>query len=194
MNIDVGTYLRPCFGERAIGDAVVTSVNDDYSYLIVIDGIGHGVPAEIISQKIKRYVGTIFLPDPAKMIEKIHAYMAGSEGAVIGVSVIDHLKSTLTYAALGNISCRIIGEKNKMMVPADGLVGVRFRSVVNEKALLHHRDLIVMHSDGVSSTSEILDFPKLYAYSPALLAKKLVQTFGNEYDDSSCITARCKLT
>ena len=193
MNIDVGTYLRPCFGERVIGDAIVTSLNEDYSYLIVIDGIGHGVTAEMISQKIKRYIESILFPDPAKMIEKIHSHMKGSEGAVIGISVIDHLKSTLTYAALGNISCRIIGEKNKMMVPADGLVGVRFRSVLNEKISLHHRDLILMHSDGVSSTSEILEFPKLHAYSPSLLSKKLIQSFGNEYDDASCVAARCKL-
>jgi serine/threonine protein phosphatase PrpC len=79
------------------------------------------------------------------------------------------------------------------MVSADGLLGVRLRSVQNSNTVIHDKDIIVMHSDGVSSSSALVDFPKLKATSPRLLAKKIVQTFGSEYDDASCVIVKCKI-
>jgi serine/threonine protein phosphatase PrpC len=194
MHLEIGTYLRPFFGERMIGDAIVTSVNNNFTYLVVIDGIGHGPKAAIISSAIKSFIEKNWIPNPSELIEKVHYHMKGSEGAVIGISVINHKESTLLYAGLGNITCRIIGSTNKSMVSADGLLGVRLRSVQNSRIVLNDKDLIIMHSDGVSSSSSsLIDFPKLQVTSSRLLAKKIVQVFGSEYDDVSCIIVKCKI-
>jgi len=192
MQLEIGTYLRPFFGERVVGDAVLTSNNIDFSYLVVIDGIGHGSKAQEISIKIKDYLTENLCPNPSQLIENVHNYMMGSEGAVIGVSVINHKESSLTFAGLGNISCKVIGSTNNAMVSADGLLGVRFRSVKNSRVILKNKDMILMHSDGVSSTSEMTDLLKKNNYSSRLLAKKIVITFGSDFDDASCIIAKCK--
>ena len=193
MHLEIGTYSRPFFGERIIGDAIVTSVNDKFTYLVIIDGIGHGPKAAEISSAIKKFIEKNWIPDPSQLIEKVHYHIKGSKGAVIGISVINHDESTLIYSGLGNITCRIIGAVNKSMVSADGLLGVRLRSVQNSNTVIHDKDIIVMHSDGVSSSSSLVDFPKLKATSPRLLAKKIVQTFGSEYDDASCVIVKCKI-
>ena len=193
MYLEIGTYSRPFFGERMIGDAIITSVNDKFTYLVIIDGIGHGPKAAAISSAVKIFIEKNWIPDPSELIEKVHYHIKGSEGAVIGIAVINHDESTLIYSGLGNITCRIIGAVNKSMVSADGLLGVRLRSVQNSKTVIHDKDLIIMHSDGISSSSSLIDFPKLNVTSPRLLAKKIVQTFGSEYDDASCIIVKCKI-
>ena len=54
-----------------------------------------------------------------------------------------------------------------------------------------HKDLIVMHSDGISSTSEMSDFLTVNSFSSRLLAKKTVLKFGSDFDDASCIISKC---
>ena len=192
MKLDIGSYLRPCFGERVIGDAIVSHNENGHTFLIVIDGIGHGPEAGSISKKIKEFVQRNWIQSPAKLIEKIHDHMKGSDGAVIGVSIINHEKEELVFAGLGNISCRIKGEESKLMISADGLIGVRFRSVENAKVQLKNKDMVIMHSDGVSSTHEMTELLNR-GFSSRILAKKIVQEFGSDYDDSSCLIAKCKL-
>lgn len=191
MQLDIGTYMRPFLGERVIGDAVLTISHDHFSYLIVIDGIGHGQKAHAISTAIKSYIKKNLIPNPSELIKNTHNYMKGSEGAVIGISLINHKASTLSFGGLGNISCKVISIKNSVMVSADGLLGVRLRSIKNSKVTLKNKDLIVMHSDGVSSTSEMSDFLKMNSFSSRLLAKKMILTFGSDFDDASCIIAKC---
>lgn len=192
MNLEIGSYSRPFFGEQKNGDSIVTCADENFTYLAVIDGIGHGPKAAVISSSIKEFIERNWNQNPSKIIEKVHHHMIGSEGAVIGVSVIDHSESTLVYAGLGNIACRVIGSMDKAMVSADGLLGVRLRTVENSKIDLHDKDLIVMHSDGVSSLSSLKDFPRINITSSRLLAKKIVQKYGSEYDDATCITVKCK--
>ena len=191
MNLEIGTYLRPFFGERVIGDAIVTSSNADISYLVVIDGIGHGVRAGHISSPIERFIKNNWIPNPSELISKTHHFMKGTDGAVIGVAVVNHKERTLTYSGLGNITCRIFGDKNKLMVSADGLLGVRKRTVNNDVVNLKNNDIIVIHSDGVSSTTEFNKFLNK-GLPPRVLAKKIVTEFGSEFDDSSCLVAKCK--
>ena len=191
MKLDIGTYKRPFLGERVIGDAILTINHDHFTYLIVIDGIGHGENAHLISSKIKRYLKNNLIPNPSELIKNTHYYMKGSEGAAIGVSLVDHKTSRLLFGGLGNISCKIISDKNSVMVSADGLLGVRLRAIKNSMVKLKHKDLIVMHSDGVSSTSEMSDFLTVNSFSSRLLAKKTVLKFGSDFDDASCIISKC---
>ena len=77
------------------------------------------------------------------------------------------------------------------VVSVDGLLGVRLRAIKNSMVKLKHKDLIVMHSDGVSSTSEMSDFLTVNSFSSRLLAKKTVLKFGSDFDDASCIISKC---
>jgi len=191
MNLEIGTYSRAFFGERINGDAIVISENPDYTYLVVIDGIGHGPKAGEISSKIKLFIETNWVPSHTELIEKAHQYIKGCIGAVIGISVISHTNATLSYAGLGNITCRIFGSTNKSMVSADGLLGVRYRSLASLNISISEKDIIIMHSDGVSSSASLTEIPKLHVMSSRLLAKNIVQMYGSNYDDASCIAAKC---
>ena len=191
--LNIGSYLRSCFGERLIGDAIITHEVDEFSYFVVIDGIGHGPTAESISSEIVTYLQSNWIPNPSQLIENVHSHMLGSAGAVIGISLVNLKKSTLTFAGLGNISCKILSDKNTQMVSADGLLGSRYRSVSNSEIKIKRDDLIVMHSDGVSSTAQISEMPKLRALSPKVLAKLIVQDYGSEFDDASCLVVKCSL-
>ena len=193
MKLEVGKYLRPFYGERVIGDAVFTSINEDYSYLVVIDGLGHGITAHNISTKIITYIEKSLFPNPSKIIEKIHKNIDRKNGAAIGISVVNHKDSTLTFGGLGNINCKVIGSLDTTFVSSDGVLGMRYHSVQNFKVALFDKDIIVMHSDGVSSTSEMGEFLKSNGYSSRLIAKKIVHTFGSEFDDASCLVVKCKV-
>ena len=170
IKLEVGKYLRPFFGERVIGDGVFTSLNEDYSYLIVIDGLGHGMLAHKITTNIITYIKEHLTPNPSKFIENIHKNIDSSNGAAIGICVINHTESTLTFGGLGNISCKLIASSDKSFISSDGVLGMRYHSVQNMRVALFNKDVIIMHSDGVSSTSEMSEFIESKRYSSRLIA------------------------
>ena len=51
-------------------------------------------------------------------------------------------------------------------------------------------DLLVLHSDGITSRFEAGEYPQLAADDPATAARELVRRFGRSYDDAACIVAR----
>jgi serine phosphatase RsbU (regulator of sigma subunit) len=191
MKVEVGSYSRPFFGEKSIGDSILIVKNNENTLLTLIDGLGHGAKAEKVSQAMKDYLENNWNSDPSDMIRKTHEFMKGSMGAVIGIAIIDHSSRRIKYAGVGNISCKIVGKSNTTLISSDGLVGVRMRSVKNTEITLYDKDLVLMHSDGVSSNVRFEEIPKLKrAFSASLLAKLIVKEVGNEFDDASCIIAK----
>ncbi|WP_281613220.1 SpoIIE family protein phosphatase [Flammeovirga sp. SubArs3] len=191
ITIEVGAYSLPIVGEKANGDCVFHHTTPDFTFLCVIDGIGHGYRASVISKKLCEYIKTHIQRDIQSLIANAHEYMLGEEGAVIGIGIIENQE--LTYGSLGNISCRVINEEgNATLLTTDGLLGVRKRTIKIDKKTLSKGDLILIHSDGVNGSLSYQENINYHLFSSEILSKKIIKQWGSLYDDASVICVKVK--
>jgi serine/threonine protein phosphatase PrpC len=51
-------------------------------------------------------------------------------------------------------------------------------------------DLLLLTTDGVKERFSVEDYPGLLGDTPAVVARQVVQRFGKEHDDATCIAVR----
>jgi serine/threonine protein phosphatase PrpC len=192
MKLETGKYQRPCFGEIVNGDSIIIKELEQYLLLSVIDGLGHGKVAADISDQVAQYLFDHWQPDTKNILESVHKYMQGSKGAVIGIGIIEKSKMELQYSGLGNIVCKVYGDENISLLSANGLLGIRSRSLSNKVLELKKTNMIMMCSDGISENIKLDLLPHYSTVPASLYAKMIVQKFGNPYDDASCLIVKIK--
>ena len=193
MDLEIGKYQRPCFGEIVNGDSIVVKEFEQFLLLSVIDGLGHGKLAMEISDQVASYLLLNDLkPDSKSILESTHNHMKGSKGAVIGIGILDKSKMEFQYSGLGNIICKVFGAQNASLISANGLLGVRSREISNSVVELNKTDMILICSDGISENIKLDVLPNYNTVPASIYAKMIVQEFGNPYDDASCLVAKIK--
>ena len=53
-----------------------------------------------------------------------------------------------------------------------------------------HGDVIVMHSDGISSQFDIDDYPQILKHDARTIARNLIEKFAKNEDDAICLVIR----
>ena len=190
MIMEFSGYSRAMLGERHNGDRIFLHQEGGRIVLSVIDGIGHGGRASEISDRIKGFLDSVLDMNPSEMIARTHEYMVGSEGAALGIAVIE--KDKLIFASLGNVSCFVRGRASRTLVSTDGLLGVRGRTAKKDTVRLEVGDLVVMHSDGISGPGIVKKETNPHLYSAKALARKIVKDHGSPFDDASVILVKVK--
>ncbi len=54
--LDYGSFGRPCFGERVSGDNAIIEERNGFVLLGIIDVLGHGQDANVISVEIEKFL------------------------------------------------------------------------------------------------------------------------------------------
>jgi serine/threonine-protein kinase RsbT len=70
----------------------------------------------------------------------------------------------------------------------DGIVGMSIRKAVKFDYKYETLDLVILHSDGISSAFNTAHYPMLHE-DPQQTAEDIVRAFGKDYDDASMIIA-----
>ena len=191
INFEYGKFVRPYLGERHSGDAFVYHEDSSYIYIALIDALGHGIEAYHMSVELKAAIEVNWTTDPSDTIKKVGAMLANSVGAAIGVLVIEKGVGKFSYAGLGNISCKLISEKNHDLRSSDGILGMRNRSTTTISGIIRSNDLFILHSDGVSNLSKVENWDKYKYLKCVTISRKIVRELGTDYDDSSCAVVKC---
>ena len=55
---------------------------------------------------------------------------------------------------------------------------------------LSYGDVVLLYTDGVKDRFELGEYPQLLQHGAEAIAKTIVQRFGKDYDDASCIALR----
>lgn len=172
-------------------------------WVAVVDGLGSGPEAARASRAAVDCLRALVMGPPG--IEETaslgvrgqleHLVMAcdralrGTRGAALGLALLDAGVREGHYAAVGNIEMRLIGEKCEHPVGTPGIVGTGLRKVRVQAFPYVPGDLVLLHSDGLSSRFD-LEGSRARAWSLEALGEALVREQGHAHDDLTLLLLR----
>jgi serine phosphatase RsbU (regulator of sigma subunit) len=183
-------YRRPCAGEIVSGDAGVIVQQDDGMFIAIADVLGHGPEANILAEETAAYLSEAAGPALVDLMLELHGRLRGTAGAAVALAYLDGTPGRLRYVGVGNTRCRRFGSADSRLVSRDGTVGLHLSTPREQSLQLQAGDLVLLTSDGVKESFGVEDYPGLLGDSPAVVARLVVQRFGKDYDDATCVAVR----
>lgn len=166
---DFSVICTAIHGETLSGDG--WGVSEDGRSFCVVDGLGHGMLA---AEAAKVAIGIFHKhPEalPGNVLERMHAAMKSTRGAAAAVVRINPDAGALNFAGIGNISCALLGEgKSQNLVSHNGTLGHQLRRVQEFSYPYKRRDLLLMHSDGLTTQPKLGTPASLLLQPPNVIA------------------------
>lgn len=159
----------------------------------MVDGIGHGPEAHEAAQKAVSAFILCPQKSPIDQIRTIHTALKKSRGAVIGVAHIDIDNNQIAYSGVGNISMKLIyPAQTKGCYSYNGIAGHIMPAIINDHVAQWHytKDIIVMHSDGMSARWELQKYPLIMQHHPMIFCSAIYKDFDRGYDDSTILIGK----
>lgn len=187
---DVAVLCLPMPGEEACGDAVVVSRAGERTVILVVDALGHGVPAAAVQLAARRRF--VELEDglgPTDVLGELHAALRGTRGAA-GL-VLELTPGRARYAGVGNIAgavCSASGRRG--LVSHNGTLGGPTPRLQELALPVAAGDLVVLHSDGLQSRWDLGKYPGVFGRRPQTVAGLLYRDFSRGRDDVSVAVVR----
>lgn len=100
-------------------------------------------------------------------------------------------RERLTFASVGNVESRVFVCPQKMnFMVRRGLIGLNAPHPVVTEHRWEPRQVMVMHSDGVSSRWEWDDYPELRDASAVSAAQQLLHRLARDNDDATVVVVK----
>lgn len=183
-------FVRAHYHERVSGDTAFIRERDGLVFAAVVDVLGHGEEAHQLAVAIDEFLAAGWSADVVDTMERLHAHLAGSRGAGAGLCVVECDTGLLRYAGIGNTVLRRFGTKELRLASRPGIIGGSTRSPRDERMSLNISDVVLMYTDGVKDRFTLGEYPELLHHSAELISRNVVQRFGKDYDDATCIALR----
>jgi len=184
--LEIARIHRPIHSERVCGD--VSLVHQGATTLIALgDGLGHGPLAAEAAQAFCDYLGQHADDPMERLLRGASAAVSGTRGLAGAVLRIDERAHQVEFAGVGNIELNAVSQSPIRPVCTPGIIGRPIRVIKPYQFDLAPGDLLVMHSDGISSRMDLRPHRTLV---PSVIAEALLQQYGKRHDDASCVVVR----
>jgi len=187
----VGAIAVPYPGETVCGDDWAVDQADGRSLVMVADGLGHGIDAHTAARTARDAFVAGRADAPVAILERIHAALRPTRGAAVAIAEIDRRRGVVRYAGLGNIAGTVLGGgKTRSLVSLHGTAGHDARRLQEFASPWNAGEVLVLHSDGISSRWTLDAYPGLIARHPMLAAAVLYRDFRRSRDDVTVVVVR----
>jgi anti-sigma regulatory factor (Ser/Thr protein kinase) len=194
--LDVGVVTRAAPGEQVCGDGWATNVRDGRTFVLAVDGLGHGpAAAEAAAEAVRVFRGHT-APEPHQILESMHLALRSTRGAALAIARIDPGILAVRYAGVGNISGVIFDSatgSSTSMVSHNGTVGYTIRRIHTYEYPWTDDSLLLMHSDGLATQWSLDRYPGLRQRHPSLIAGVLFRDYKRPRDDITVLAARLRM-
>lgn len=191
QNLRLGVVSIAVRGESVCGDGWLCKSNDHRAWLMVVDGLGHGVFAAEAAREAERVLSETTSDSPAAIMADVHAALKKTRGAAAAIAVIDQRSRALSFAGLGNISAVLAnGENRRGLASYNGTVGHQMSKVQEFTFPWTNESTLIMHSDGLGSRWNLNDYPGLLNKHPSLIGAVLYRDFSRERDDVTVLVLK----
>lgn len=186
-----GAASRPHPKMTENGDAFVIKCWDESALVAVIDGLGHGPFARRAAQTARQYVER-HVDQPLDVIFRgVGRACRATRGVVMALARFDGDGTRLTFAGIGNIEVRVFGSVEPInFAVRRGIVGVN----APNPAVTQHRwqpnQVLVLHSDGLTTRWRWEDFRDLRSASASAIARRLLQALARDDDDATVLVVK----
>ena len=187
----IGALLKPMAGETLCGDAWAFHESGDAVAIIVADGLGHGMDASRASaEAISAFrAATDLFPIP--VLQRVHGALRSTRGAAVAVAHIEIAQRGVRYSGIGNIS-GVISQagKTSFMVSHSGTAGFHTPRLQEFSYTLPDEALVIMHSDGLTTSWKLDNYPGLRRSHPSVIAGVLFRDASRQRDDVCVVVTR----
>jgi anti-sigma regulatory factor (Ser/Thr protein kinase) len=185
-----GSVSIPMPGETVCGDSCAVAETEFGRTLLVADGLGHGPDAAMAASEAVRLFRRHQARPVPEILEYLHNGLRATRGAAVSVARADVGAGKVIYSGIGNIAAAIIaGSEVRRMVSLNGTAGHNARKIQAFDYPL--RDgLIIMVSDGLSSSWSVARYPGVGTMHPTLIAALLYRDFSRRRDDATVLVSR----
>jgi serine/threonine protein phosphatase PrpC len=186
----VGIATRPCDLAGANGDAFVIRECDGRLLVGVIDGLGHGEPAQQAALAAQSYVQCHFELPLDELFRGVGRACRGTRGVVMALARFES-PLAMVLANLGNIEMRAWTGTERLEIPVQrGFLGVREIHVQMQHLRWDPDWMLVLHSDGLFAQWHWDDFPGLQHETPQAVANHLLSILARENDDATILAVK----
>lgn len=176
-------------GEVLSGDS--WSISEDGRSFLVVDGLGHGILASDAAKVGVEIFNKHPEASPGTVLEKMHAAMRSTRGAAGAVVQLNPAAGRLEFAGIGNISCVLLSNgKSQSLVSHNGTLGHQLRRVQQFSYPYNRGDLLMMHSDGLTTQPKLGIPPALLSQPPNVIAPFLYSEQVRGRDDATLLVTR----
>jgi anti-sigma regulatory factor (Ser/Thr protein kinase) len=189
--LDFGAATRAHPGMQLNGDTFVIERWDEKALVAVIDGLGHGQYAHRASQKAREYVERHPDQELTRMFRGVGRACRATRGVVMAVARFDWGEARLTFGTIGDIAARVFGSREPIHFRIRrGILGGQAPSPV----VTHHAwdtgNVLVLHSDGLTSRWRWADFPELPDATATAAARRLLRALAKDNDDATVLVVK----
>ncbi|MGC2659667.1 MAG: ATP-binding SpoIIE family protein phosphatase [Bryobacteraceae bacterium] len=187
----VGAVLKPIASEDVSGDDWAVAQQDGIMTLIVADGLGHGVDASRASAEAIATFRQARDLTPLSVLRQIHGALRSTRGAAVAVARIDIEARAVRYAGIGNIA-GVVSQTGRatFMVSHAGTAGYQMPRLQEFSYSVPEGAVIVMHSDGLTSTWNLDGYAGLRRAHPSVIAGVLYRDATRHRDDVCVVVAK----
>jgi anti-sigma regulatory factor (Ser/Thr protein kinase) len=181
----------PKRGETVSGDAWSVTRDHQRVTIVVADGLGHG---ESAAQASSRAIGVFRERERdslEELLQDMHGPLRATRGAAVSVARIQLAARKAEFAGIGNVSGAFVDENTtRRAVSHAGTIGAEIRRVQLFTYPWTASSILIMHSDGLSASWSIENYPGLQQHSPAVIAGVLFRDFCRSRDDATVVVAK----
>ena len=178
----------PVAGETISGDGYCVRPHGDGWTVFMADGLGHGPLAAQAADEAVRIFRSVEHAELKDILMAVHTGIRHTRGAAVATCRYLPEANLVRYAGVGNIEGRIVtGIETKRMVSHAGTAGVALRRTQEFDYPFGVDSVLIMHSDGLTTTWSASAMPGLFAAHPTLVAAMLYRQFARGRDDASVI-------
>lgn len=189
-SVQVGSYVRPYPGESRSGDAVATYFDGNVTFFAIIDALGHGPKANAIADRALRFLKRNWSSNIVTSMRGLHQALTGTDGAAVGLCVLDVISGQLRYGGIGNTMGLVVGTQTCKLRSQEGIVGVHVPTLRESAYNIEQYDVGLLFTDGISDDVYKGDRPGLFVGSPRIVSRNVTKLFGRKMDDAACLTFR----
>jgi anti-sigma regulatory factor (Ser/Thr protein kinase)/serine/threonine protein phosphatase PrpC len=187
----IGGVCIPKPGEEQAGDSWVATSGREYTTIAIADGLGHGVFASTASSLAVRIIADQAERTLEQIYQEMHGALRPTRGAAVGIARIHHGQNRLEFAGIGNIAGTITAEEStRRVVSLSGIVGHEMRRVQTFSYPWPEGAVLVLASDGISTSWNPSSHPGLMQRDPALIASVLFRDYTRGSDDSTVVVVK----
>ena len=189
--LHVGGVCIPKPGEEIAGDAWQSFMTRDTVTIAVADGLGHGPLASTASAAAMRSIAARSEDQLEHILADMHTALRPTRGAAVGIARIHTAVGRLDFAGVGNIAGgAVAGDATRRVVSLPGIVGHEMRKVQTFSYPFSSSTVLVLHSDGISSSWNLANYPGLVEHDPALIAAVLFRDYCRGTDDATVVVIK----
>ena len=199
LAIEWAVAYRALPGESRSGDAYLVAPFPGGMLLAAVDGLGHGAAATEAAQLAVRELGERPGESVIALVQRCHALLRDTRGAVMSLASLRADDSTLTWIGVGNVEATIfrggshpvtmtgvITQREDILL-RPGLVGYQLSTLRALMIPVAAGDTLVFATDGIQSSFKEDAAPNL---GPRACADRILATFVKPNDDALVLVAR----